>query len=375
MANIYVIDDDQEFLQIVSIMLGNQGHEVTPFADPVLGLEQVKANRPDLVMVDVMMPRVSGHEICRQIRANPGTADLPIIIVTARTQAVDRVTALESGADAFISKPINRQELLDHVNQILDESSFEQDEYQTGFVISLFSLRGGVGRTTLAVNMAAALRSMGHEVVYLLDLSPSGGQAALHLRLKGNKSWQNLPMLETLDWQALEAHLLSHESGLRLLAAPASPLSPSEPAEDLTSRMLELLSQNGSAVVVDLPAVLSPSVSAALASSDIVLHIVCPEVISLQSAMWANRILQNSIVESTTSSYWLNQVTPEAQVKPTIVERVLHTGPTVTIPFDDNQSAALTRGLPLTLAVPQSPLAMAIKRAAEAIPIRSVQSA
>jgi pilus assembly protein CpaE len=375
MANIYVIDDDQEFLQIVSIMLESQEHAVTPFTDPAIGLERVKANKPDLLMVDVMMPRISGHEICRQVRANSDTAELPIIIVTARTQAVDRITAEESGANAFISKPINRQELLDRIDEILDEDSFEKDEHQAGFVISLFSLRGGVGRTTLAVNMAVALRNMGHEVVYLLDLSSSGGQAALHLRMKGNKSWENLLGLETLDWQALQAHLLSHESGLRLLAAPASPLSPSEPAKDVTSRMLELLSQNGSAVVVDLPAVLSPSVSAALASSDIVLHIVCPEVISLQSAMWANRILQNSIAESTTSSYWLNQVTPEAQVKPAIVEKALHTGPTVTIPYDDNQSPALARGLPLTLAAPQSPLAMAIQQAAEAITNRNAQSA
>ena len=107
MANIFVIDDDPQLLKLIHVMLERGGHQTTLINDPQTGLEQLQAGRPDLLILDVMMPKLSGHELCRQIRATEDIADLPILILTARTQAVDRQAALKSGADDYLSKPVS----------------------------------------------------------------------------------------------------------------------------------------------------------------------------------------------------------------------------------------------------------------------------
>lgn len=119
MARIYVIDDDEQLLRMVGLMLDRGGHTTTLISDPVDGLEQVKNDKPDLLVLDVMMPDMSGHDIARQLRAHKGLETLPILILTARSQDVDRTTALKSGADDYLSKPVTSQELIERVDNLL----------------------------------------------------------------------------------------------------------------------------------------------------------------------------------------------------------------------------------------------------------------
>jgi two-component system phosphate regulon response regulator PhoB len=119
MANIYVIDDDYELLMMVGIMLRRAGHEATLIGDPVEGLARVLEEKPDLVIIDLMMPHMSGFDVCRAIRANDEVAKLPILILTARLQSRDRVTAYELGADDYLVKPITARQLTDRIDQLL----------------------------------------------------------------------------------------------------------------------------------------------------------------------------------------------------------------------------------------------------------------
>lgn len=119
MANIYVIDDDYELLMMVGIMLRRAGHDATLIGDPVEGLEKVLAEPPDLVIVDLMMPHMSGFDVCQAIRADARVATLPILILTARLQSRDRVKAYELGADDYLVKPITSRQLTDRITQLL----------------------------------------------------------------------------------------------------------------------------------------------------------------------------------------------------------------------------------------------------------------
>lgn len=365
MARIYVIDDDEQLLRMVGLMLERGGHTVTLISNPVDGLEQVKVDKPDLLVLDVMMPNMSGHDISREIRASKHLEDIPILVLTARSQEIDRTTALKSGADDYLSKPVTSQELIERVDGLLAKKG-GQKRQEEGVIVTLFGLRGGTGRTTLAVNLAAALRRVSQQEVCLLDFSPTGSQAVMHMRLQARSSWTDLPA-EPLDWPTLKNRLIIHPSGLRVLAAPAKPVPPMSLTEETAKAILGLLRHNVAFTVVDAPNAFTPSFVASLAEADMSLHVVSPEVVSVQTAVQLNRLIAKLGIPVRRKSHILNQTTPEAQLPQTAVERGLNTRIAFLVGYDTNQSRAMSQGVPLTLTSAKSPLPTVVKRMAEAI--------
>lgn len=366
MARIYVIDDDEQLLRMVGLMLERGGHATTLYNNPLEGLEQVKANKPDLLVLDVMMPDMSGHDIARQIRAHKGLETLPILILTARSQEVDRATALKSGANDYLSKPVTSQELIERVDNLLHKQE-SRPKPEHGLLIALFGLRGGVGQTTLAVNLASALRRISQEEVCLVDLSPSGGQAAYHLRLQARATWADFPTTNEMDWSALKNRLTIHQSGLRLLAAPAVPQLATEPSPELVTTALELLRENVTFTVVDMPRAFGPTFTEALEVADLALHVLAADVVSVQTAVQLDRLLIKSGITFRQKSYMLNYVQSEAELPQATVERGLNARVASKINFDPNQARALAQGVPLTLTSAKSPLPTMMNRLAEVL--------
>jgi pilus assembly protein CpaE len=365
-ARIYVIDDDEQLLRMVGLMLERGGHSAVLISDPFKGLERVKADRPDLLVLDVMMPNLSGHEVTRQIRATKGLEGLPILMLTARSQEVDRITAIKSGASDYLSKPVTSQELIQQVDGLLARR-IEGVVSEKGLVIAFYGLRGGVGQTTLAVNLAAALRRVSQQSVCLIEFSPSIGQAVWHMRLQARSTWADLPVDGLLDWNILKNRLMSHPSGLHVLAAPMTPESPTKLSAGTTQEVLELLRENMDFTIVDLPRSFSPSFVAGLQAADIALHVVAPEMIAVQTAVSVNRALKREGLTFRQQSYILNQVVPEAQLARTTVERGLNERIAFQVGYDSNQNRAQSQGVPLVLTSAQSPLPTVIRRMADVI--------
>ena len=366
MARIYVIDDDEQLLRMVGLMLERGGHTVTLINSPVDGLEQIKIDKPDLLVLDVMMPNMSGHDLAREIRGNKGLEDLPILVLTARSQEIDRTTALKSGADDYLSKPVTSQELIERVDGLLTKRGGKASPAQ-GITIAFFGLRGGVGRTTLAVNLAAALRRVSQQEVCLVDFSPSGSQAVMHLRLQARSSWADLSHDDTLDYSILKNRLLIHPSGLRVLAAPTRPQSPETPPERTAKAILELLRDNMAFTIVDLPPAFNAAVRASLEAADMAFHVITPDVVSVQTAVQVNRLLTSAEITLRRKSHILNQVTAEAQLPQKAVERGLNTRLAFQIGYDSNQARAMAQGVPLSLTSTTTPLPATVKRMAEAM--------
>ena len=122
MARILVADDDVDIRELVEFKLSTLGHEIVAVADGAAAVEVCRAQRPDLAVLDVMMPGVSGLEAIRVIRADPGLADLPVILLTARAQDSDVETGFDSGADDYITKPFSPRELAARVEALLERS-------------------------------------------------------------------------------------------------------------------------------------------------------------------------------------------------------------------------------------------------------------
>ena len=229
MARILVIDDDQSLLQMMSLMLKRAGHTPILASSGQEGISIARREAPEAAIVDVMMPELSGYEVCRILREDPRTADIPLLILTALSQREHRDQATESGADDFVTKPVTRDDLVEHVEELLrtgavtepapvreeepeepqveeaatDRPDFSQtEEKDVSFlqeptapmpaatrgavisglpVVAVLGLGSGVGSTTLAVNLGLGLMQFGRSAI--VDLHPNGGEVAVQFRM------------------------------------------------------------------------------------------------------------------------------------------------------------------------------------------------
>ncbi|HEX2028264.1 MAG TPA: response regulator [Nitriliruptorales bacterium] len=118
-ALVLIVDDDPDIRDIVEINLQSAGFDVATAADGERGLEQALRLRPELVLLDLMMPRIDGYEVCRRLRTDARTSHIPIIMLTARAQPSDRVSGLELGADDYLTKPFDVDELIARIHATL----------------------------------------------------------------------------------------------------------------------------------------------------------------------------------------------------------------------------------------------------------------
>jgi len=121
---IVYIEDDQEMIELVAMILSRRGFEVKGKQNGQIGLEYIFASQPDLVLLDLMIPDIDGWDIFQQIRGNPDTSKIPIMVITAKSQAIDKVLGLTiAKADDYISKPFHAKELLESIDKILAPAS------------------------------------------------------------------------------------------------------------------------------------------------------------------------------------------------------------------------------------------------------------
>ena len=118
-SKILVVDDNEQNLELLVAYLETLGCSVVTAVDGVDALEKVASEKPDLILLDIMMPRMSGFEVCRKIKSDPTTRDTPVIMVTALNELTDIERGVESGTDDFITKPVNRLELTTRVKSLL----------------------------------------------------------------------------------------------------------------------------------------------------------------------------------------------------------------------------------------------------------------
>jgi DNA-binding response OmpR family regulator len=118
-SRVLVVDDDADIRELVTFKLQQAGDTVEAAPDGQLGLDAALANTPDLILLDLMMPKLSGIEVCRLLRDNDATADTPVILFTAKAQEADVQRGFSAGADDYIVKPFSPRELITRVQAVL----------------------------------------------------------------------------------------------------------------------------------------------------------------------------------------------------------------------------------------------------------------
>ncbi len=119
MAHIFIIDDSPTDVRVFTTLLERAGHRVSSAASAEEGIVKVRSVRPDLVIMDVIMPGMNGFQATRDLSRDAGTADIPILIITTKSMETDRVWGLRQGAKDFITKPVESKDLLQRIDNLL----------------------------------------------------------------------------------------------------------------------------------------------------------------------------------------------------------------------------------------------------------------
>ena len=121
---ILVVDDEQVLVETLVYNLEQAGYQVITVSDGASALEAARCETPDLIILDLMLPGIDGLEVCRQLRSETSSATIPILILTAKDEEIDKVVGLEVGADDYVTKPFGRRELLSRVRALLRRANY-----------------------------------------------------------------------------------------------------------------------------------------------------------------------------------------------------------------------------------------------------------
>jgi pilus assembly protein CpaE len=228
-TKVLVVDDDLNIQRVLVFTLKQEGYEVHVASDGEAGVEMAASIAPDLILMDVAMPKLDGYAATQRIRAAEQGRKVPIIMLTAEADVEQRVKGLRAGADDDIVKPFHPLELIARIKALLARSGGGQPRVKTekatlGRLACFYGAKGGVGTTTIAINTAIALATRLKRKTALIDANLQFGDMRVFLDLGlDTSSMVNAITEADLDGDLLKKLMVSHRAGIDLLLAPPNP--------------------------------------------------------------------------------------------------------------------------------------------------------
>ena len=170
--NILVVEDDLDIRELISFNLANEGHQVFEANDGEVGIDKARNNNPDLILLDLMLPGIQGLDVCRVIKSDQETKEIPIIMVTALGQEEDIVKGLETGADDYITKPFSIKVLIARVNAVLKRSIEVGEDKSKDILINGINIKTRSREVWVNKNPINDLTFSEFQILYLLAGHP-----------------------------------------------------------------------------------------------------------------------------------------------------------------------------------------------------------
>lgn len=371
---ILVIDGNLGLAELVRLILGNEGYDVTIARSGEEGYQQALHLRPDLILMDVVLPGMDGYTLCRQLRQKPATRSIPILILSSKTDIADKVAGFEAGADDFLNKPFQPAELTYRIRSLLARFQPSEDDQverrePRGRIIALFGTKGGVGKTTICVNLAVALQQRSGEKVALWDADFFFGDVGTHLNLPPDRSVLDLiDRLGELEPGLADQVLVPHASGIRVLLGPYRP----EEAERITSehveRLLDFLSELYKYVVIDCAASYDDRTLVLLEQADEIFLVVTPEIGPLKNTSIFLDLALRLGIPLEKVHVILNRSNSNVGIEAEEIERALKSKVEFRIVSGGRPAVlSVNRGVPLMIEQPDHPIARQVMRMADGI--------
>ncbi len=327
MANekILIVDDDMDTLKLVGLMLQRQGYRIVVANSGPKALTMAKTEAPDLILLDVMMPEMDGFEVTRRLRSEEATANIPILMFTAKSQVEDKLSGFDAGADDYLTKPAHPAELLARVKKLLKGAhttgnlpTAPAGPAQPRWTVGVMGAKGGVGTSTVALTLGIMLHQESREDVVIAELRPGQGTMGLelgHPALNGLGSLLAQPA-QQLTPQAVEEVLVSYLAGVRLLFAS---FDPAEVARSTNLTALETIAryvrQSARYSVLDLGPSLQPAASKMLPLCDEILIVVdgFPQTVHMAKTL-VDYLLMHGIGQGKISAVLVNRTRADIQM-------------------------------------------------------------
>jgi CheY-like chemotaxis protein len=271
---------------LVGTTLEKQGYTILAAQDGVEALQKAAQHHPDLILLDVMMPKMDGFEVIRRLRADPATAAIPVIMFTAKGQVDDKVAGLEAGADEYLTKPTHPAELVARVRSVLKRPiallpSSPGASAESRALIGVLAAKGGQGASTLCINVAATLRDRFPEAtVVLAEVRPGRGDIGVFLGHNNSQGLNDLLKVtsDQMNRGNISKALVNNKSGIKLLLASNKPTDAALLASvDQMAALVRQLGQMANYVVLDLGVGLPKSLQAVLLACDQVILVAEPD--------------------------------------------------------------------------------------------------
>ena len=364
---ILLVDDEPDLLRLLKFVFQAAGYHVITATNGAEALSKAQSERPHLVVLDVMMPEISGLEVCWRLRDIPETAHLPIIIVSAKGEVPDRVTGLHAGADDYLVKPVSPDELLARVVALLNRTQRAQTSaraQERGKIWGFVGAKGGTGVSTVVLNLATLLAQQKKPTI-AVELQPNQSTFAVQLKWRGGENLRHLLRrgLDQLDAKAISARLYPTFTGLRLLYGPQQVGELGDLDADRVALIIEKLGQMADYVLLDIPYGASAANQAAARACDLMIVVMEPEPGAIQCAkMQLDLMTSWDIVGALVGIVLVNRSGAPGNVSLRDVNQQLGGEIVGVVPFAGELAPiAFAQGLPMVVIKPEHGITAAFK--------------
>jgi DNA-binding response OmpR family regulator len=294
---VLIVDDDLETLRLVGLMLQRQGFQIVAANNGTQAMGMARTEKPAIIVLDIMMPDIDGYEVTRQLRKDPDTANIPIILFTAKSQTEDKLTGYEAGADDYLTKPIHPAELVAKIKKLLEIGrSREATPNVHGYTIGVIAAKGGSCVSTVTLNLALAYHSKTKEETIAAELRPSQGTWALEMGFPNPEGLNNLLRAKPneLSVQRVQEQLTPTTRGIKLLMASYKPKDAELISSGLAfTEIVQRLSQIGSTVLLDIGTGFFPNIEKIASLCDEIILLIEPNPLSVNRS----RLLLDMLME------------------------------------------------------------------------------
>jgi len=373
MPTILTIDDEPLYSRLISIALEPLGYQVDIAVNGKRGLELARQIQPDLIITDVMMPDITGYELIRQLRRDPAFAHTPILTLTSQSDLQDKIKSFEAGADDHVTKPFEVEELIVRVAALLRRAEAARasekvvvapQEKEAAQLIAVHSLRGGIGCSSLAVNLGVSLAGLWGTPTLLLDLVLMAGQVALMLNFPLKRTWADITHIEAseLDAEVVRSVTNRHDSGTYFVSAPTYPSESEALKADWLNALLKAVRPQYDYIVTDIPHDFSDITIQALDVADVILLLMAPEMSSVRAAAAALDTYSKLDYPTDKIKLVLSNTFPRLGIPREKIEAALSFPITLAIPFvPDRFVEAINKGQPILFSQPEESVSALIE--------------
>lgn len=372
-AKILIVDDEPYLVRLMEYALKAEGYEILTAATGADAIRKAETERPDLVLLDVMLPDLNGIEVAQHLRSKPHFLHTPIIMLSALSQVTDKIEGLKAGADEYLTKPVDLREMVVRVSMLLERRALTQPKSAPpaprGKIVAVCGPKGGIGRTFTAVNLALALPKIVSRKIMLLDGNHQLGDIDLALNLRQNRSFADLlARADRLDSELVRTVSLSHSGGIEVILS-ASHLSETQPVQpDAVRQVVAALTEMCDYLVVDTQSVVDDFTETIINSASVLIVLVQAEISACRNARQLLELVRENGFNMDNLIVVLNQFNTSDELQASDIEKILYQKISVKIPTNHELvQYSLNRGVPVVVSHPKHTVSAAIFQLADMV--------